>query len=236
MLRTLSPQYDVIVSQIYKWSDDDTIPTKYEEYENLKSRDQRTKNVNEDDALSTTGKTVNKNKSNTEELSMLRILVQFGKTNHRITLNNVGYVPSGKRTLISGSRAMEVGCSWNKGLFKLCAAQDVSKPSLSYLEVTKSGIFNKQKVNVTENKFSGDLELWHRRLIYTNVDNLIKMSKQDVTRGLPNLTKRDLDCTTCIRGKQTKKLRKSIPNITTKGVLELVHTDVWGPTKYESRG
>uniref|UniRef100_T1JE66 ABC transporter domain-containing protein n=1 Tax=Strigamia maritima TaxID=126957 RepID=T1JE66_STRMM len=48
MLCTLPPQYDIIVSQIYKWSDDDMKPTKVEEalieeYENLKSRDQRTK-------------------------------------------------------------------------------------------------------------------------------------------------------------------------------------------------
>uniref|UniRef100_T1IIH3 Uncharacterized protein n=1 Tax=Strigamia maritima TaxID=126957 RepID=T1IIH3_STRMM len=59
MLCTLPPQYDVVVSQIYKWSDDDMRPTKVEEalieeYENLKSRDQRTKVKNSgDNALST---------------------------------------------------------------------------------------------------------------------------------------------------------------------------------------
>uniref|UniRef100_T1ILE6 Uncharacterized protein n=1 Tax=Strigamia maritima TaxID=126957 RepID=T1ILE6_STRMM len=60
MLCTLPPQYDVIVSQIYKWPNGDMIPTKVEEalieeYENLKSRDQCTKSSNGDNALSTTG-------------------------------------------------------------------------------------------------------------------------------------------------------------------------------------
>uniref|UniRef100_T1JMZ6 CCHC-type domain-containing protein n=1 Tax=Strigamia maritima TaxID=126957 RepID=T1JMZ6_STRMM len=71
MLCTLPPQYDVIVSQIYKWSDDDMKPTKVEEalieeYENLKSRDQRTKVTSGgDNVLSTTDKGFSKGKSNT---------------------------------------------------------------------------------------------------------------------------------------------------------------------------
>uniref|UniRef100_T1IQV3 CCHC-type domain-containing protein n=1 Tax=Strigamia maritima TaxID=126957 RepID=T1IQV3_STRMM len=317
MLCTLPPQYDVIVSQIYKWPDSDMVPTKVEEalieeYENLKSRDQRTKSSNGDNALSTTGKTVNKNKSNTgvicyncklkghyskdcrkkskkevtctickvvghyatscrkgkppkgkassssvsfssfdntliidnmnvttdtnewiwdmgsgahlchdenlfiqltrgkpykmnaysgtfdvEEVGTVRFNHLIGRANQRITLNNVGYAPSGKRNLISRSRAIEVGCSWarksnkilekynknkpilkfvrDKGLFKLRATKDTPNPNLSYAEAVKNGTSNKPKVNVAE-KVSEDLELWHR----------VKVSCENITQGLPN--------------------------------------------------
>uniref|UniRef100_T1IKN8 CCHC-type domain-containing protein n=1 Tax=Strigamia maritima TaxID=126957 RepID=T1IKN8_STRMM len=37
----------------------------------------------------------------------------IGNEVHRITLNKVGYAPSGKRNLISGSRAMQAGCTWS---------------------------------------------------------------------------------------------------------------------------
>uniref|UniRef100_T1ILE5 CCHC-type domain-containing protein n=1 Tax=Strigamia maritima TaxID=126957 RepID=T1ILE5_STRMM len=162
----------------------------------------------------------------------------IGRVNHRITLNNIGFSSSGKRNLISGSRAMEAGCSWmgkqndilvknknnkpmlkfirDKGLFKLNATKDISKGDLSYSDVVKNRVPVKSKVNVTE-KVLEDLELWHRHLMHTNVDSLVKMSKENITRGLPNLIKRDLNCTTCIRAKQTKKFGKAKTQITTKG-------------------
>uniref|UniRef100_T1JLW1 CCHC-type domain-containing protein n=1 Tax=Strigamia maritima TaxID=126957 RepID=T1JLW1_STRMM len=300
MLCTLPPQYDVIVSQIYKWPDGDMIPPKVEEalieeYENLKLRDQRSKSSNGDNALSATGKAVNKNKSNTgvicyncglkehyskdcckkskrkvtctickivghyatscrkgkppkgqsssssvsfssfddaliidtmnvtantnewiwdtgsgahlchdenlfiqltrnkpykmnaysgifdvEGVGTVRFNHLIGRVNHRITLNNVGFAPSGKRNLISGSRAMEAGCSWTGKQNEILVKNKNNKPMLKFIkDKIKNRVPIRSKVNVTENKPNGDLELWHRRLMHTNIDTLVKMSKEN---------------------------------------------------------
>uniref|UniRef100_T1IHZ9 Retrovirus-related Pol polyprotein from transposon TNT 1-94-like beta-barrel domain-containing protein n=1 Tax=Strigamia maritima TaxID=126957 RepID=T1IHZ9_STRMM len=138
-----------------------------------------------------------------EGVGTVRFNLLIGRVNHRITLNNVGFAPSGKRNLISGSRTMKAGCSWtnkqdeilvknknNKpmlkfirgtGLFKLNATKNISRGDLSYSDVVKNGVPVKSKVNVpvVENKPNGDLGLWHRRLMYTNIDTLVKMSKEN---------------------------------------------------------
>uniref|UniRef100_T1IRC2 Retroviral polymerase SH3-like domain-containing protein n=1 Tax=Strigamia maritima TaxID=126957 RepID=T1IRC2_STRMM len=128
----------------------------------------------------------------------------------RIVLNNVGFAPTGKRNLISGSRAMEAGCTWSgkqdeilvrnkvnkpilkftrcKGLFKLSATGYGSDSNISGIKPTLTNEGDKIKVNVIESKPIGDLELWHRRLMHTNVDSMVNMSKGDIARSLPKLT------------------------------------------------
>uniref|UniRef100_T1IYF7 Reverse transcriptase Ty1/copia-type domain-containing protein n=1 Tax=Strigamia maritima TaxID=126957 RepID=T1IYF7_STRMM len=127
----------------------------------------------------------------------------IGNKVHRITLNKVGYAPSGKRNLISGSRAMQAGCTWSgrsnevlvrnkqnrptlrfvehKGLFKLSATKcNENLPKSSVKAAVKENC--EAKTNVVESNAVGDLKLWHRRLMHTGVDSIIKMSSQEVVR------------------------------------------------------
>uniref|UniRef100_T1IVV8 Integrase catalytic domain-containing protein n=1 Tax=Strigamia maritima TaxID=126957 RepID=T1IVV8_STRMM len=189
---------------------------------------------------------------NVERVGTVKFAHLINNETRKIVLNNVGFAPTGKRNLISGSRAMEAGCTWSgkqdeilirnktnkpilkftrcKGLFKLSATGYSSDSN----EVKSTSING--KVNVIENKSIGDLELWHRRMMHTNIDSMVNMSKGDIARGLPKLVKREMNCITCIKAKQTKHYGKAKTKITSSGVLDLVHTDVWGPTKYESKG
>lgn len=76
--------------------------------------------------------------------------------------------------------------------------------------------------------------LWHRRLGHINFDNLVKVSKLGVVRNLPKITKPlNPICKHCQLGKQTSVRFKAKEHSTSKP-LELVHTDLCGPTRNKS--
>uniref|UniRef100_T1IKU9 Integrase catalytic domain-containing protein n=1 Tax=Strigamia maritima TaxID=126957 RepID=T1IKU9_STRMM len=190
---------------------------------------------------------------NVEGVGTVKFTHLINNVTQKIVLNNVGFAPTGKRNLISGSRAMEAGCTWSDKQDEILVRNKVNKPILKFtrhkglfkLSATgyssdsndvKSTSINGNRVNVIENKSIGDLELWHRRMMHTNIDSMVNMSKGDIARGLPKLIKKEMNCITCIKAKQTKHYGKAKTKITLSEVLDLVHTDVWGPTKYESKG
>jgi hypothetical protein len=72
--------------------------------------------------------------------------------------------------------------------------------------------------------------LWNRRMGHMHFDNLVKVSKREAVREMPQITKpTNTLCKHCQQGKQTKTRFKSKEYSTTKP-LEIVHTDLVGPT------
>jgi transposase InsO family protein len=72
--------------------------------------------------------------------------------------------------------------------------------------------------------------LWHRRMGHMHFDNLVKVSKREEVREMPQITKpTNTLCKHCQQGKKTKTKFKSKEYSTTKP-LEIVHTDLVGPT------
>jgi transposase InsO family protein len=72
--------------------------------------------------------------------------------------------------------------------------------------------------------------LWHRRMGHMHFDNLVKVSKREAVREMPQITKpTNTLCKHCQQGKQTKTRFKSKEYSTTRP-LEIVHTDLVGPT------
>jgi transposase InsO family protein len=73
--------------------------------------------------------------------------------------------------------------------------------------------------------------LWHRRMGHIHFGNLIKVSKHQAVREMPEIHKPKTSiCEACQHGKQTRVEFKTKEHSTTKP-LELVHTDVCGPTR-----
>ena len=75
--------------------------------------------------------------------------------------------------------------------------------------------------------------LWHRRLGHLNFDNLARISKNKKVRGLPQITKPESICEECVKGKQTRVCFRT-KEYSSNRPLELVHTDLCGPTKTTS--
>ena len=74
-----------------------------------------------------------------------------------------------------------------------------------------------------------DVWLWHKRLCHVNLDNLICINHMKRVRGFPKLKKPDnVICKKCQLGKMTKSSFKS-KAYTSKEILEIVHTNLYGP-------
>ncbi|XP_070004883.1 uncharacterized protein [Nicotiana sylvestris] len=82
-----------------------------------------------------------------------------------------------------------------------------------------------------------DAELWHRRLGYTSFSLLNKLIQKDLVRGLPmSKFKEHKVCDACARGKHVKSSFKSKKDVSTSKPLDLLHMDLYGPTRVQSRG
>ena len=73
--------------------------------------------------------------------------------------------------------------------------------------------------------------LWKRRTGHLNFNNLVKVSKKESVRYLPKIVKPlNSLCRHCQHGKQTKANFKTKEHMTSHP-LEIVHTDICGPTR-----
>lgn len=76
--------------------------------------------------------------------------------------------------------------------------------------------------------------LWHKRFCHVNFNNLIKVSKSSIVRGLPKLVKpENVLCKDCQMGKMTFVSFKS-KSFSIENILDLVHTDLCGPMRSKS--
>ena len=75
--------------------------------------------------------------------------------------------------------------------------------------------------------------LWHKRLGHISNQGLVELMKQQAISDIRNC---DFGfCETCIFGKH-KRVKFTRGKHTTIGVLDYVHSDLWGPAKVESLG
>ena len=73
--------------------------------------------------------------------------------------------------------------------------------------------------------------LWYRRMGNLNFDNLVKISQKGAIRNLPNIIKPPNHvCRHCLHGKHMRTSFK-IKEHTTSQPLEIIHTDLCGPTR-----
>jgi hypothetical protein len=72
--------------------------------------------------------------------------------------------------------------------------------------------------------------LWHRIMGHIHFGDLVKVSKREAVIEMPQITKpTNTLCKNCQQGKKTKTRFKSEEYSTTRP-LEIVHTDLVGPT------
>ena len=77
--------------------------------------------------------------------------------------------------------------------------------------------------------------LWHRRLGHASMDLILKISKNDLVKGLPKISfQKDRICKACQFGKQIKTSLKNKNNVSTSKLLQLLHMDLFEPSRYAS--
>jgi len=79
--------------------------------------------------------------------------------------------------------------------------------------------------------------LWHKRLAHIHMHNLNRLASKELVISLLKLKfERDRLCEACQKGKQTKSSFKPLNVMSTSRPLELLHMDLFGPSRTMSLG
>ena len=90
---------------------------------------------------------------------------------------------------------------------------------------------------VTEAKINETSWLWHRRLGHASIHLITKLINNDLVKGISNLSfEENKICDACQVCKQTKNIFKPKNIVSTSRPLELLHMDLFGPTRTTSLG
>ena len=72
------------------------------------------------------------------------------------------------------------------------------------LYLVKSKRLNRQFCRKSSDSIS-ELELWHKRFGHLNLGDLSFLQSKQMVHGLPKFNQQKLDCTVCIKAKQTRE-------------------------------
>jgi len=151
-------------------------------------------------------------------------------------LKDVRYVSQLKINLISvdilEALGLEVSIrNWVLKMIKgsMVVLKGVRRNSLYYLK----GSMVTGQVTTFTNSDNDCTQLWHMRLRHTGEKSLQVLAKQSLLKGTSTCKLKFYEY--CIIKKKTK-VRFDITTHWTEGILNYVHTYVWGPTKMTSIG
>jgi GAG-pre-integrase domain len=172
----------------------------------------------------------NENSYKIEGISTVQVRTRDGLVR---TLSDVRHVLGMKRNLISLSALEDKGCSFSgkDGVLKvfhrqLVVLKGIRKGNLYILE--GDTIVGHAAVAETTN----DMKLWHMRLGHMSDWGLIELSNQGFF-GKYNISKVGF-CDHCLFGKQKRATFNTPAMHVTKGILDYIHADVWGPSREAS--
>lgn len=148
-------------------------------------------------------------------------------------ITDIRYVPDLKRNLLSLGMFDKQGYSIKVGSGNL----RINNGSLNIMKGNlRNGVYILQGKSVqgSANTVSVDkTHLWHERLGHINERGLVELSKHDLLDG-DKIDKLDF-CENCALGK-AKRLKYSKSNSSSTGVLDYIHSDLWGPSRVETLG
>ncbi|KAK3040178.1 hypothetical protein RJ639_028428 [Escallonia herrerae] len=154
------------------------------------------------------------------------------------TLGDVRYIPDLKKNLISLGTLDSINCSISiKG-----GVMKVSKCAMVIMKGQKIGnlyklmgetVIGGASVSTHAGSSNDNFELWHKRLGHLSEGGMLELHKRKLLQGVKSC-KLDF-CKFCVFGKQ-KRVSFKAASHTSKGVLDYVHSDVWGPIRHISNG
>ena len=154
------------------------------------------------------------------------------------TLKNVRYIPTLKRMLISvgqlddeGSRVEFGNQQWKVSKGSMVVARGKKRGSLYMVEVSADEINTADGASSTveETKTS---TLWHRRLGHMSEKGMKMLAADGRISKLKSVTTEF--CESCVLGKQKRVTFAKVGRPPKAEKLELVHSDVYGPTSVSS--
>lgn len=157
------------------------------------------------------------------------------------TIDDVLYVEGLKHNLISISQLCDKGFRVNF-IKEKCIIENEASPEEKLVgnridnsyKVCLNDLSLKIKCLVVNNN---DAWLWHKRIAHIHMEHLNKLVKHDLVIGLPKMKfVKDRLCDACQKGKQTKSSFKQKNVVSTTRPLQLIHMDLFGPSRTRSFG
>ncbi|CAL8136813.1 unnamed protein product [Prunus armeniaca] len=169
----------------------------------------------------------NGEKVQVEFIGAIRIELEFGFV---LELDEVVYIPSMKKSLISISRLVKskfklnfvgTGCSIFENEELIGKARLID--GMFQLNCKRT----EMEVNSVQTKTSNEVsyKLWHKRLGHISKERINQLCKESILPSMNHDNQNEI-CIECVKGKLTKLREKGA--IGSKGVLELIHTDIYG--------
>ncbi|MCO5550467.1 hypothetical protein L7F22_003954 [Adiantum nelumboides] len=161
-------------------------------------------------------------------------------------LADVLYVPNITKNLVSVGQMVEQRLQVRLNVDGLYVVEEYKKNGKLIAQGKKVGRMFTLDVNIPEvnaimfahgSSVVADIEIWHKKIGHANVQRLKTMQSQELVTGLLVFKVADMQkvCEACQFGKQAKASFPHDKHVR-KNVLELVHSDVWGPAKTASIG
>uniref|UniRef100_A0A2N9EW59 Integrase catalytic domain-containing protein n=1 Tax=Fagus sylvatica TaxID=28930 RepID=A0A2N9EW59_FAGSY len=175
-----------------------------------------------------------KSKSKTVKMGTIKIKMSDGVVR---TLEEVRHIPDMRKNLISLGTLDSKGYSYksengimkvSKGAMIVMTGQKISSNVYKLLGNTILG-----GVAAVAESEDDDTLLWHMRLGHMSERGMRELHKRNLLTGIKSC-KLDF-CKYCIMGKQCRVRFKTATH-KTKGILDYVHSDIWGPVRTPSKG
>lgn len=162
-----------------------------------------------------------------------------------IVLRDVYYVPNVRKNLMSVSQIERKGKELlikdgkvrirnakTKGV--ICEAYRQNDLYMLKVEIDKNVPENAVKeINTLK---VDNAELWHRRFCHVNDNTIRKLADTNRVIGLDNARMDNFTCEACCISKATKNACKRLKSRQSKGICELIHSDLCGPMPVKSIG
>ncbi|GJW81785.1 retrotransposon protein, putative, ty1-copia subclass [Tanacetum coccineum] len=159
------------------------------------------------------------------------------KDGSSFVLHNVRYIPELKRNLISLGTLEKEGFTvkMQSGKVKVINGSRVvlSGTRRDNCVYSLDGHAMAGELNASVEEKDSLAQVWHKRLGHISEAGLQVLEKQGLF-GKESLGKLDF-CENCVLGK-SHRVRFGVGRHTTQGVVDYVHSDLWGPSQVESLG
>ena len=162
-------------------------------------------------------------------------------TNSSTSIENVLLVEGLKHSLLSVSQLCDKGYLVSFDSQK-CVIEHKHDTNIKHIGFRVNNVYMidlSQKLDNNQCFLSKDDDpwLWHKRIAHINMEHLNRLISKDLVVGLPKLRfEKDRLCDACQKGKQTRVSFKSKNIVSTTQPLQLLHMDLFGPSRIMSFG
>lgn len=179
------------------------------------------------------------NNSKLEVIGKGNIILEFGGSTQ--TVSDVFFIPELCNNLLSIGKLQDrdITIIIKHGVCKLyhpnrgCIMESMMTTNRMFLVTTSILISTSTCFKVNVDNLG---EIWHKRFGHLSYKNLALLHNKKLVRGFPKLNASSKICTSCMVRKQHREAipKKSIWRA--KQQLQLIHSDIYGPTSPESHG